>query len=441
MLNYELLIKKAIESGFQNIEIIENQKKSLNISVFDGKIDKNKISASSLISIRAMYNDKMSNIVVEDHNFDLDEILKILKNNALSIESEEKNDIYEGDKLYPEVEINNYDFDKIPTSKKIDLLLNIEKKSKELDDRIVKVSDCMYFETSTSFKIINSKGLNVTKNFKYCYAGVGVVATQDGDTQNAYNIEAKKTFDELDCDTIASKAVKKAVAMFNAKQVKTDKYKIIFENEAMSSIFTAFHSIFSGDAAIKKVTPLLGKENEKVFSDKITIIDNPLLKEALEQQPFDDEGVACYEKVVVKNGVLNTLLHSLKTAKYFNKKSTGNGFASGRGISARGANFYIEKGSKSKEELIESLDKGLLITEVEGLHSGVNPISGDFSIKASGFYIEGGKINRPANLLVISGNFINMMNNVIEVGSDIEINGNDIFTPSILFEELPVSGE
>ena len=70
-----------------------------------------------------MYNDKMSNIVVEDHNFDLDEILKILKNNALSIESEEKNDIYEGDKLYPEVEINNYDFDKIPTSKKIDLLL------------------------------------------------------------------------------------------------------------------------------------------------------------------------------------------------------------------------------------------------------------------------------------------------------------------------------
>ena len=228
--------------------------------------------------------------------------------------------------------------------------------------------------------------------------------------------------------------------MFNAKPVKTDRYKVIMERDAMSSLLGAFSGMVSGDQAIKKITPFLGKENKKIFSDKITIIDNPLLEGAINKDPFDDEGVACYEKEIVKDGVLKTMLHSLKTAKYFNTKSTGNGFASGRGITAMGDNFYIQNGTMSKEDMIKSLDKGLLITGLDGLHAGLDPISGDFSLKASGFYIEGGKISRPVTLIVVSGNFVQMMNDVISVGNDLEIATRSVFAPSILFNDLPVSG-
>ena len=441
MIDFKLLIDKALKLGFSDIEIVEKSSKSLEISIFRSAVEQNVLSEDNSIAIRALYNDKMANMTIENFECDLDSVLERLKANVLTIEAEEKNEIFEGSKSYPTVNENKYDFDAIPTSKKIDLLLQLEKKCKELDNRVVAVSNCFYEEANSMYHIVNSKGLDITKYNRYCVAGVGVVAKENEDTQNAYQFDAKKTFDEIDINEISKKAVEKVVAKFNAKPVKTDKYKVIFDNNAMGSLLGTYLSMFTGTAAMKKITPFLGKENEKIMSEKITIIDNPLLENAIINQPFDDEGVACYSKEVVKDGVLKTLLHDLKSAKFFNTESTGNGFAGQRGISVSGCNFYIEQGSKTKEELIASLDKGLLLTGLDGLHAGVDPISGDFSVKANGFYIEDGKINRAVTLIVVSGNFIQMMNDVIEVANDLEVSFRTIISPSILFNDLSVSGE
>lgn len=440
MINFKELIKKSKDYGFENISIVERTNKALSIQVFEGKVDKNEIAENSKIIVRGLINDKMATLSLENYDMDMDDVLNTLKQNALAIESDEKEEIFAGSKEYPVVKISDFDFDSVSTNDKIKLLLDLEAKCKALDSRITTVSDCWYEESNSSYHIINSKGLDIIKYGKYCLAGAGVVAVENGDTQNAYHYLAKERFEDLNIDEIAGKAVKDAIDMFNAKPVKTDRYKVIMERDAMSSLLGAFSGMFSGDQAIKKVTPFLGKENQKIFSDKITIIDNPLLEGAINKDPFDDEGVACYEKEIVKDGVLKTMLHSLKTAKYFNTESTGNGFASGRGITAMGDNFYIQNGTMSKEEMIKSLDKGLLITGLDGLHAGLDAISGDFSLKASGFYIEGGKISRPVTLIVVSGNFVQMMNDVISVGNDLEVTTRSVFAPSILFNDLPVSG-
>ena len=441
MIDFKLLINKAKEQGFEDIEIIEKKSSALEINLFNSKVDKNVLSQNNSILVKAIYQEKLATLNIENFNYDLDDLLNKLKNNAVSIEAEEKNEIFAGSESYPEVCKNDFDFKSIPTSEKINLLLQLENKCKELDNRIVKISDCAYEEAESSLRIVNSKGLDITKGNKYCIAVVGVVAVENNDTQNEYQMEAKLTFNELNIDEIAKKAVEKTVAKFNAKPVPTGKYKIIMDNSAMSSLLSVFHSMFTGLAAMRKISPFIGKLDQKIMSDKITIIDNPLLEEAINKQPFDDEGVACFKKNVVEKGVFKTFLHNLKTAKLFNTTSTGNGFSGPRGSSTSGCNFYIEKGNKSKEELISSLEKGLLITGLDGLHAGVNPISGDFSVKADGFLIENGKIARAVTLIVISGNFIEMMNNVIEVGSDLEISPRAVFAPSILFDDLSVSGE
>ena len=441
MIDFKLLINKALEMGFEAVEIVEKSSKALELSLFNSKVDQNVLSEDNSISIRGIFNEKLATMTIENFECDIDKVLNTLKANAMSIESEEKNEIFAGSESYPVVDRNEYDFKAIPTAKKIAILLEMEKKCKELDSRVVAVSNCFYEEADSKYHIINSKGLDIVKYNKYCVAGVGVVAKDNNDTQNAYHMDAKKSFDELDINEICNKAVEKAVAKFNAKPVKSDKYKVIFENGAMSSLLGSFLSMFTGTAAIRKITPLIGKENQKIMSEKINIIDNPLLEEAILKHPFDDEGVACFKKDIVKNGELQTLLHNLKSAKFFNTKSTGNGFASPRGVMVSGCNFYIENGSLSKDELIASLDKGLLLTGLDGLHSGVDSISGNFSVKANGFYIENGKINRPVTLIVVSGNFLEMMNNVIEVGNDLEVSPRSVFTPSILFDNLSISGE
>ena len=117
------------------------------------------------------------------------------------------------------------------------------------------------------------------------------------------------------------------------------------------------------------------------MDEKITIIDDPLKPGAINSETFDDDGVATYTKTVVENGVFNTFLHNLKTAQFFGAKSTGNAIGSCVG----GINFHIKEGTTSKEEMIASLQEGLLITDLAGLHASLNPVSGDFSAQASGY--------------------------------------------------------
>jgi len=179
------------------------------------------------------------------------------------------------------------------------------------------------------------------------------------------------------------------------------------------------------------------------MSDKITIVDDPLHRDAINLQPFDDEGVACYRKTVVEKGVFKTLLHNLKTAKYFKTTSTGNGFkpSVAATVNVSGTNLLIEPGEKTLAQLVSETQEGLLITELAGLHAGANPITGDFSAQSSGFLIKDGKIDRPVNLIVVSGNFLKMMNDVESVGSDLKLGYNGIGTPSIKFVGLQVSGK
>lgn len=205
----------------------------------------------------------------------------------------------------------------------------------------------------------------------------------------------------------------------------------------MSSLFGAFSSLFNGEAAIKKLTSLIGKEGQEIMNKNINIIEDPLDINYISYQPFDDEGVATYKKYIVKEGIFTSFIHNLKTAKYFNTQTTGNGYNSSVGFS----NVYIEAGSNSFDDIISGTEEGLLITSMSGLHAGVNAISGDFSLQSSGFYIKKGKIEKPVTLIVVSGNFLKMMNNIEEIGSDLELRYNGISAPSIKVKSLPVSGE
>ena len=115
MIDFKLLIDKALKLGFSDVEVVEKSSKSLEVSLFRSVVDQNVLSEDNSISIRAMFNDKMANMTIENFDCDLDEVLNRLKANVLTIEAEEKNEIYAGSDNYPTVEKNEYDFDAIPT--------------------------------------------------------------------------------------------------------------------------------------------------------------------------------------------------------------------------------------------------------------------------------------------------------------------------------------
>ena len=194
------------------------------------------------------------------------------------------------------------------------------------------------------------------------------------------------------------------------------------------------------------MSKLNDKIGEKIASEQVNIVDNPFMKEGLSSRNFDSEGVASKKTNIIQKGVLNTHLYNLKLAKKLNKNSTGHGNKSSykSTISIAPSNLYIEPTDVDYNNMVESLDKGLIITELQGLHSGVNTVSGDFSLSAKGYFVENGKIKRAVNQITVAGNFYEMLENVEKVGSDLEFtmpSAGYIGSPTIKIKSLSIAGK
>ncbi|MCK9526541.1 MAG: TldD/PmbA family protein, partial [Limnochordia bacterium] len=185
---------------------------------------------------------------------------------------------------------------------------------------------------------------------------------------------------------------------------------------------------------------------QPVASTLVTLVDDPLLKNGGASASFDGEGVATRAKNVIEKGKLITFLHNLKTAKKDGVESTGNAsrasFKSPVGISP--TNFFIQPGTLDYEALIERMGDGIIIINVQGLHSGADAVSGDFSLGAYGYLVENGAIVRPIEQITIAGNFFKLLEAVEAIGSDLEFGSpssrGHVGSPSLLIRHLSVAG-
>ncbi len=429
------LFELAKARGLDDLQIVSDTAEALTLVYFNGHVEKNETSSVSDCTVSAVLNGQKAVFSVEDLGMPEEEIVDALFDSASHMQNAELNEIFAGSDEYPVVECVPGDFHDISIREKIDLLASIEKKIKEREPRVVQIPEIEYSEEVTSRSIVNSRGLDISKRNENCVIFVELVASDGKESKVGFKYEVKKNLADIDVDALIDKAIEEAVSMFDARPVESAEYPVIVENTAMISLLNSFAGMFCGESHLKKISPIQGKLGEKVFSDKITICDAPLKEDAIIREPFDDEGVACYDKTVVEDGVFTAMLHNLKTAKAFGTVSTGNAFHGG----IAPCNGYIKPGTATKEEMIASLDKGLLLTGFDGLHAGLNPISGDMSLKTEGYLITDGKIERPVTLVILAGNFLQMMNDVAEVGSDLEFRGT-LGSPSIKFNKVSISG-
>jgi PmbA protein len=185
----------------------------------------------------------------------------------------------------------------------------------------------------------------------------------------------------------------------------------------------------------------MGRLGTVVASNAVTVRDDGLLPGGLGTAPADDEAVPLQTKTVIDKGRLNLFLYNSYAARKDKTLSTGNGMRGGfKGLPGVGVtNLFIEPGSLSFDSLVSSMDRGLLVTEVMGMHT-ANAISGDFSVGATGFWIEGGKKAYPVREITIAGNILDLMQHVDAVGSDLRFSGR-IGSPSLHIRELSIGGK
>ncbi len=438
------IIARAKEFGFDDIEIIVSSSEETRISVFKGNVESNFSGSEESTTLKGFINNKAATLRFQKNSADLtdeeiDNLLEKLKENVLAITTKEEAVLFSGSDNYPVIEKKESNFDKVSTQEKINLLLDLEKKGYAVSEKVELIDYLRYNEEKTTMKIVNSKGLNLAKENEIGVVVFGCVCGEkdNPNKQNGFAVKAVNNYNDFDVDKIYKKGTTNGLSMIGATQIPTGNYKVIIEKDCMIDLLSGFFSMFSGESVLRKITGLIGKENEKIMSEKISIVDNPLKEDALIREPFDAEGVATFKKDVVRNGVFKGFLHNLKTAKALGSTTTGNASASG----VRAMNFHIENGDTSLDDMIKEMDEGLLITDLAGLHASLNAISGDFSGQASGYYIKDGKKVHPVCLVVVAGNFLKMMSDVEKIGNDLEVSYSGFGSPSIQFGKLPVSGK
>lgn len=438
------LLDKSIKCGFEEAEVYYVKRESLNITVYEQEVDKYSLNKTFGLSFRGKIDGKMgysySEILDEDA---IDMLINNAKQGALAIENDDEQFIYKGDKEYSKVETYSKELEHVDAEKLIELALNIEKEAKAYSDKVVNITGCSIGYANAIYGLSNTKGLSLENKDNILTAYVCPVVEDNNVKYNGTGYVVAYSIDDVDPKKIAKEGVEEALSRIGGESIDSGKYKTIINNEAMVSLLGAFVGIFDADAAQKGLSLLNGKEGEKVASDIVTIVDDPLLKRGLSSAPFDDEGVATFKKDIIKNGTLNTLLHNLKTANKAGIKTTGNGFKGSYAspVSISPTNFYIEKGEKDFKEMVKEVNEGIIITDFAGLHSGANYITGDFSLAAKGFLIKDGKKDRPVEQITVAGNFFELLKAIKEISSDLKFPMSSIGSPSVYVGELSIAGK
>lgn len=448
-MDYKDLLNKLIEKGQEKMDEVEAflvKNKQLDIEIYKGEIDKYSLAESGGLSFRGSSQGKMGYSYTERlEESALDSLVDEALENSKYIEGSDDEIIFSGSESYEE--INHYDdsLNQVPTQDKINFLINLEKEAYSLDERVFAVNACAYQEFEGERYLVNSKGLDLHDKSNGGAAYISVVVKDNEDTKTGISYRIFYDFSSLDYKEIAKEAVDRAISMLGASNIKSGNYPIIIENTTFANLLSAFTPIFSSDNVQKGLSLLKGKLGEEIASPLLTIVDDPFLKGGFASRNFDDEGTASTFKTIVDNGKLVSFAYNWKTANREGVASTGHASRSYKGpISIAPTNLYVVNGDLDLDEMMALADKGLLINNLEGLHSGLNPVSGDFSLSASGYEIKDGKKARPVNQITIAGNLYEVFKNIVAVGNDLKFglpSNGYIGSPSILVKSLAVSGE
>lgn len=441
-MNKQAWIEYALQQGMESLEIYQAQTSQRSVTWFDHKVDAFTTSSTIGTSIRGVYQKKMANMAFEEiHDDMMEDVIFQLIEQAQTLSTKEEDTIVTP-KSFTSVtkEVHWVSADMTLIKETLSML---EKRLLEFDPRIIQVNELDYQEASGTRMITNSLGLDVRDEDHMQAISAYVVAKEGNDVQVNYEVEVVEDLSQLDPDAFVKKVCTPVLKKLNAKSIPSQTMPVIFDTEAMTSLFSAFTGLFNGELIYKGISCLKDKLNEKVFSEKITIVDDPRNTDCLSIANFDDEGYPTRRKVLIENGIFKTALHSVKSAARMNTESTGNGFKPGYlgTISVSPMNCCIMPQTKSLEELCEDMKDGLVITDLQGLHAGIDFVTTDFSLQASGYLVKNGKRDQSVTLITVAGNFMALMNNVVEVGGDLDWTYHQVISPSIYFKNCAISGE
>ena len=434
-------VKKCLKKGADAAEVYIETSRNLSLEVRKGEVETVQEAAGFGAGIRVFVMGRMAFASSNDLG---EKALEDAIGRAIEfakITTPDPNNVLPEDRGMTEVAgLHDSRIAQVPMERKIELAKTVEKLAMK-DPRITKSDGAGYREDEGEIIVANSNGLLKSYRAGGCAFGVSVVAEKGEQKSSGSESCSRRFYNELKpAEEIAAKAARDAYEMLDPRPVKTQRAAVIFSPDAAYALLGGILGAINGERVLQGASFLGKKMGQKIGSDLITLIDDGTREKGMASEPFDGEGVPTQKRLIVDRGVLKGFLYNTIVAKRAGVRSTGNasrgGFTGLPGIGPH--SFYMAAGRAKPEEIIQATKAGLLVKEVTGY--GINPVNGNFSGGAAGFWVEDGKIAFPVKGLTIAGTAEAMFNGIDMVADDLDLN-RTMTAPTFRINLLQIGGE
>lgn len=440
----ERVVKRASESGVQ-AEAYIGISKETSIQVHGGHVEKLSFAGSKGLGVRVIVDGQMGYAHTSD--FSPDSIEKTTAA-AVTLAAIADPDAFRGlpePKPWTDEDLEIYDSSLVTTKPgdKVEFQKRVEAAAFRVDERVQVSNFCQYFDAIREVFLVNSSGF--TGSYQSTFAGsfIMVMAVDGDERAMGFGMQADRALMALDGEKIGRDAGEQAIQLLGGRPVPTQKASVVYHPQAAAGLLAALSQALTASAMQRKRTFLQDKLGDVVASDVVTLLDNGRLPGGLGTRPFDDEGNPTSATRLIDEGVFQAVLHDEYTARKEGVTSTGNALRKGHAGTPHLAptNFYIQPGPQSRDEVIGAVEKGLYVINTMNSHS-INPVSGNYSVSAQGYWIENGQITHPVNNVTIAIPLPELLQNVRAVGNDLTFLPfmGSIGSPTLRVDDVMIGG-
>jgi PmbA protein len=342
----------------------------------------------------------------------------------------------------PTLDLFREDLASFPTEQKVEMAIELERATRAADSRVRTVDTAEYGDASTESAIATSTGILASARRTICSVVADAIAGSDGDTQTGYGYSVGRSPSELDVGEAAGEAAMRATRLLGARKPASQRLTVVLEPRVTASFIGVLSSALSGAAVLKGRSFFEGRVGEQVGVSALTLVDDPTLPEAYGATTNDAEGLATRRNVLIQNGRLERFLQNTYTGRRSGDGSTGSavraGFKGTPGVGARA--LMLVPGERGPDELIAGLSNGIVVQAVQGLHSGTNPVSGDFSVGVEGLMVRDGVLAEPVREATMASTLQRMLLDIVAVGSDLEWLPGSAAGMTLVISDVTLSG-
>lgn len=436
-------MKNVMENVMNNItdkkgeaDLILSTSKSLKMSAQNAEINEYKVSSSQILGVRVIKDGRVGISYTE--SFDPESLKLLVKQAFDNAENSNPNPQEKILSLTGHISDEaNYPEEEVDIALKTKKALELESKVKALEPRTVAVPYNSYSENEYKSFYLSSSGRSTSYADQSFTVVSSALLDEKGKKANYYDYHTSHQFKDLQWDKVIENSLYHARNILEEKALPTGKYNVRFTEDSLKSLIECFGNFYSAKSAMDKVNPWATKLGEEVISRDLTLEDHPMYEDAFRASRFDSEGVERKPLALVKDGVLNSFYHNSVTAAHFSTQTTGHA-SRGPSSSMNVSGTYLLLKGKNKKPAPQ---KYLEVIQMDGLYSGANRVTGNFSVAIKGYVWENGVKTITFGNITLSGNLIEMLKNVEVVGEKLlPSTDQSFFSVPLMFSGLSIAG-